>query len=463
MMCFMKWSLFGDAGHRVVCTSPGIQGRTHAILLTVLVLLTSDALGQCKEIVWPKDSALANTARLEISRLHSAKRSKSYREATHALTWLARYAPRADSNLYIDADMIYSDLLTREKNSTVRKLYLDSIYRFYDLRALHCDKTFDVDDARGLALYRHFVAQQPELVRKELYQLIKLKGEQTSNTLLVAYMESVKTEFRKYEKLKDNDVLECYNTAIDIAELKRRDVRKMKLPEEPVMRLMDDIDAILFSMIVVDCQFVKKILGPRFREYPDDLMLARRIISLMLQNQCIDDPLWLEAAERIYMGQNAPDYTLAKSIGLRYFAAKKNEQAKYYLSEAAGLAPTGRERGEMLLLVGQIEARTDKVRARETFRSALAADKDNKEAFERIGDLYFNSENSCGGNEKITPLLVYMIAAEYYQRAGNGQKVAMAREKFPTKDMVKQWGYSEGQQVSVDCWIQETTAVRAKN
>src|SRR5690606_5447971 len=134
-----------------------------------------------------------------------------------------------------------------------------------------------------------------------------------------------------------------------------------------------------------------------------------------------------------YIGQNQPDYTLAKSIGLRYYNAKNYTQARYYLGEAVKLAPTGSDRSEMLMLVGRIEARTNKAKARTLFREAIEADKSNKEAFEHIGDLYFNSEKSCNGDEKITPLLVYMLAAEYYQRAGNGRKISMAREKFPSK------------------------------
>ncbi|MEJ1239026.1 hypothetical protein WBG78_12905 [Chryseolinea sp. T2] len=429
----------------------------------VLVLAAQLCAAQCQEIVWPTDTAVAQQAKLEIARLQTTRTGKDYRNATRALTWLARNAPRADTNLYIDAERIYGELLDRERNETVKRMYLDSIYRFYDLRVRHCGKAFDVDDARALALYRHFVASKPELVRKELDSIIRKDGEITSERILLAYMESVRVEFRKYEKLKDKDVLLYYNRAMRIAELKRAHVRKLKQQEEPVMRLMDDIDAILFSMVVVDCQFVTKTLGPRFREYPDDLMLARRIISLMLQSQCIDDPLWLQAAERIYIGQDKPDFTLAKSIGIRYYSKKNYSQARYYLSEAATLAPTGTDKSEMLLLVGQIEARSDKLKARATFRRAIEADKNNKEGFERIGDLYFNSENSCIGNEKITPLLVYMLAADYYQRAGNGQKISKARERFPTKDQLKQWGYSAGQEVSVECWIQETTTIRSKN
>jgi tetratricopeptide (TPR) repeat protein len=437
----------------------------HLVMAWTLVLAGDACFAQCKDIVWPKDSALAEQARVEIARLQGARKSRDYRAATGAITWLARNAPQADTNLYIDAERIYSELLTRERSRTVKKLYLDSIYRFYDLRARHCDKFLDVDDARAMALYRYFVSDQPEVVRKQLGSLVRRKGEESSEHVLVAYMESVKAEYRKYGKLSNDEILQCYNTAIHVAELKRSHVRKAKLPEEPVMRLMDDIDAILFSLIVVDCQFVIKTLGPRFREYPDDLMLARRIISLMLQSQsqCINSPLWLQAAERIYISQDKPDYTLAKSIGLRFYNAKNYTQAKYYLNEAVALAPTGTDKSEMLILVGQIEARANKSKARALFRSALEADKNNKEAFERIGDLYFDSEKSCSGNEKITPLLVYMLAADYYQRAGNGKKISMAREKFPPKATLKQWGYTEGQEISVECWIQETTTIRAKN
>ena len=435
----------------------------HLFGIFVLVLANLSCLAQCNEIVWPKDSIVASKARKEVARLLSAHKAKDYRNAIGALTWLARNAPRADSNLYIHAERIYGELLDRERNQTVKMIYLDSIYRFYELRAMHCDKSFDVEDARALAIHKHFVSLKPELVRKTLDSLIRRRGQLVSERVLIAYMEAVREEFRKYEKMTEKEVLRYYNRAMSVAEKKRGHVRKLKRPEEPVMRLMDDIDAILFSMVVVDCQFVTKTLGPRFREYPDDLMLARRIISLMLQSQCVDDPLWLQAAEHIYIGQDKPDFTLAKSIGLRYYKSKNFSQAKYFLTEAVKLAPTGPDKAELLLLVGQIEARSDRSKARDTFRLALEADKSNKEGFEHIGDLYYNSEKVCDGDEKIGPLLIYMIAADYYQRAGNGKKISMAREKFPTKAQLKEWGYADGQKVNVECWIQEPTTIRAKN
>src|SRR5689334_22523291 len=135
---------------------------------SIFVLACHTGFAQCDDVVWPKDTALAQEARLKIVQLHDAHKARDYRKATNALTWLARNAPRADTGLYRQADRIYSELLERERNSTVKQLYLDSIYRFYDLRLRDCDKSFDVDEARAIALYRHFVADQPQMVRKAL-------------------------------------------------------------------------------------------------------------------------------------------------------------------------------------------------------------------------------------------------------------------------------------------------------
>src|SRR5690349_12038190 len=101
----------------------------HIVAVLMLLLSCHLCFSQCQEVVWPSDSGVAERARLEVDRLHKAKKSKDYRIATTALTWLARNAPRADTNLYLDADLIYGDLLSHERNQTVKKLYLDSIYR----------------------------------------------------------------------------------------------------------------------------------------------------------------------------------------------------------------------------------------------------------------------------------------------------------------------------------------------
>src|SRR5690349_10541013 len=120
-----------------------IQDLAKASFL-LLVLACHSGFAQCREVVWPKGTALVEEAKRRIAQLHGAHKTKDYRNATGALSWLARNAPRADSTLYLEADHIYGELLSRERNQTVKTLYLDSIYRYYDLRVRNCDKSFDV-------------------------------------------------------------------------------------------------------------------------------------------------------------------------------------------------------------------------------------------------------------------------------------------------------------------------------
>lgn len=431
-------------------------------ILWLLGVINASCYAQCAT-AWPADSVTAREARTQIALLNTAVQSRDYTKASRHLNWLIERAPRADSNLYITGAGIYDALLARERREENKRIYLDSLVWFYHQRQENCDKKFDATEAELLARYRTFVEKQPELIHRQLDSLLQQRQHRASYDLVRAYMESVRIEFRKYGKLNENQVFDAYRKAIHVAELKLSDARRTRTSDEPSRLLMDDIDAITFSMIVLNCDFIKKLLAPRFNKYPDDIMLARKIISLMLQNQCINDPLWLRAAERIYTHSDDHDYSLAKSIGIRYFNKKQYKAALPYLKDAVDLATRAVDRAEMLLLVGQIEARTDKAIARETYRQVIAIDKDNREAFERIGDLYYNSDELCKGEQPLDQLLVFMIAADYYKRATNGPKFSMAREKFPTREQLAEWGYAEGQTIEVACWIQEETTIQSKN
>jgi tetratricopeptide (TPR) repeat protein len=277
-------------------------------------------------------------------------------------------------------------------------------------------------------------------------------------------METVKKAFLKFHKLTDAQVLTYYNRAMKIAESKQRVARRKGESQQPFLTLKDDIDAILFSIVVIDCNFVKKNLGPRFRQHPNDLVLAKKILSFMLQNQCIEDPLWLQAGERLYKSNTEKDYSLARTLGLRYFVTNNYGKAQPMLEDALARAPGDAEKAELLIYLGRIRARTDKSEARKMFVEALALQKGYKEAYERIGDLYFDSAEECGkGSNPVDKTLVYIIAASYYQRSGNDTKVSSAREKFPTKAEVNQAGYVNGSQILVPCWIQEMTTIRTKD
>ncbi len=418
---------------------------------------------QCEDQTWTSNTALRDSAKHNQAIYDSTYRAGDFPHAATASIWLVKHASASGSKVYTQAIEVYDKLAFREKDNGRKKVYVDYLLQLYDLHAKRCaEQRQGIFNAKVLTFYKYNAAGDPAKTLHLFDSLLQLRNSEVTDETLIAYMETVKMNLKKYNKLTDTDIIMHYNRAMRIAEFKERSARRKGQPADKYLLLKDDIDALLFSMVVIDCNFVRKNLGPRFRQNPNDLTMARKIISFMLQNQCIDDPLWLEAGERIYLSNSEKDYSLSKSLGLRYFAIENYKKAEPFLQDAQVLAPTATDKAEILILLGRVKARTNKAEARKIFMQVLEIEKGNRQAYERIGDLYYNSADDCD-DKKTNVKLVYLLAAEYYQRSGNDQKVSMARSKFPTREELVSAGYESGTQKFVGCWIQETATIRAKD
>jgi tetratricopeptide (TPR) repeat protein len=216
-------------------------------------------------------------------------------------------------------------------------------------------------------------------------------------------------------------------------------------------------------MVKVDCEFVRKNLAPKFKQNPSDAALAKKIFSFMLQDNCTDDPLWLEAGEAIHKS-GEKDFGLAKNLGKGYYRSEKFDKAEFYFKEAMDLATSPSDKADMLILMGSNEARKgDKPKAREYYRQAAAADQSSKEAYEKIGDLYSNSFSECSKKESYAEdRLIYIAAYEMYAKAGNQQKMAQARAQFPSTGEIFELNWNEGDTKIVKCWINEAVTLKTR-
>src|SRR5205085_9347795 len=120
---------------------------------------------------------------------------------------------------------------------------------------------------------------------------------------------------------------------------------------------------------------------------------------------------------------------------------------------------------ETLILIGTTQAKSgNKSAARESYRSAAAADPSNKEAYEKIGDLYQTSMGECSKKEtQAQDRLVFIAAYEMYAKAGAQQKMSNAKEQFPSKEDIFLLNWKVGDQKSTGCWIGETVAIRTRD
>jgi len=422
------------------------------------------SFAQCKEVKWPEDGTLRAKAEESKVLYEDNLKANQPKAAEVPLNWLLANAPQLHSSIYINGAEVFDKLAAAEKDPARRKVYIDSLMLVYDLRIKNCGEEASVTNRKALSFVKYNVNDKPAEALEILEKSITLNGNNVLDGTLVPYFQTVRLNVTKFKTITEDQILEKYDKVMNIIDSKIKTAQSKGQPIDKYKKMKDDVDAILISMVKVDCAFVKKNLEPKFKQNPNDVVLAKKIFGFMLQGKCTDDPLWLQAGESIHKNNPEKDLGLVKNLGLKYYSLDNIEKAEQLLKEALPLATTPDDKAEIMIYLGQIKAKTDKPGARAMFRQALEVNPGNKLAYEKIGDLYYNSFEGCAKKvNQADDRLVYLLAADYYQRAGDGKKVAMAREAFPSKEEIFLIDYKQGETKSVGCWIGESTTIRTRD
>jgi len=436
------------------------------VLAVALVVASMGfTVAQCKVWKWPEDGTLKAKAEESVSLYTDYQKNGEFHKAVVSLHWLLVNTPDLNTSIYINGTDIYDNLADKEKTPARKQVLVDSLLLMYDLRIKYCGEEASVLNRKAFsaAKYNLNTAGKEAEVLALFDKVFELNGNNVLDGTLITYLQVVRLNKLKLKNLTDEQVLSRYDKVIEITDAKIKKAQSEGKPIDKYVAYKGDADKILISIVKVDCEFVRKNLAPKFKQTPTDIGLAKKIFAFMLQDGCTDDPLWLEAGEAIHNG-GEKDYGLAKNLGKGYYRMDKFEKAEFYFKEALELATTGADKADMLILLGSNESRKgNKQNARELYRQAIGTDASNKEAFEKIGDLYSNSFNECAKKESYAEdRLVYLAAYEMYAKAGNQQKMAQAKGQFPSTTELFELNWNEGEVKKVGCWINEAVTLKTR-
>jgi len=437
-----------------------------------LMMYAGAAFSQCKEVVWPDNPEMRAKAEESKVLYEDAVRAGQYKELKAAIkpfNWMLQNVPNHHVSLYITGGELYDKLASAEKDPKKKQVYADSLMIIYDLRMKTCGDEANVMNRKALSFVKFNANDKPAESLQMLDKAIELVGNNISDGALVPYMQIIVIHQIKVKPgFTDVQILERFDKLNAILDAKIQKARSEGKPVDKYNTMRTQIEELLPKTgVKIDCDFVKKSMEPKYRQNPKDIALAKKIFGYMLQGKCTDDPLWLEVAEQIHADPNEPkNCGLAKNLGKIYLAKENFDKGAQYLKEAQELCTDAADKGEILLLRGQLEAvRGSKSTARDLYRQAAAADASlQKEVFEKIGDLYLTSFDACKElKSKVDDRLVFLIAYDYYQKAGNSKKMAQAKENFPSKEEIFTEGVDAGTTKSVGCWIGESTTIRTRD
>lgn len=436
------------------------------LMLVAFYAVVLSVFGQCREWAWSEGEKKAQEQE-KVTLYQDAMNNKQYKQALPPLNWLLRNNPKLNTSIYINGADIFDKVASAETDPAKKKIYIDSLLLLHDLRIANCGEEGPVTNRKALMAAKYYANENGKeaSVLELMDKAFELNGNNIIDGTIIPYMQTIKINKLKLKNLSDDEVMSRYDKVMSILDAKIK-LASSKGNQDQVNRyrnMREEVDKILISMVTVNCDFVRNKLGPKFKQNPSDISTAKKIFAFMLQDKCTDDPLWLEAAEAIHKEEK--DYGLAKNLGIRYLVMENYTKANQLFKEALELAPSNSDKADILIYLGAIEAKTgSKPAARELYRQALAADPSKKEAYEKIGDLYYQSFNDCKKEQNFADdRLVYLAAYDMYARAGESKKMAMAKEQFPSKEEIFLVNYQAGQTIRVGCWINETTTIRTRD
>ncbi|MDH5602942.1 MAG: hypothetical protein OEY51_03360, partial [Cyclobacteriaceae bacterium] len=356
---------------------------------------------------------------------------------------------------------IYSSLADAEENDERREAYVDSLMLMYDLRMKYCGEEASIMDRKALYAFKYnYKNKEKSAWILEIYDnMAKVTGKDMMDANLKYYMTAVQLNRVYHKALTDEEILDRYNKIQEFIDAKIAEGGDRKKLES----IRESVTDILVKLVEMTCDQVKETLGPKFKQNPDDITTAKNIFRFMLQDKCTDDPLWLEAAIKIF--EVEPDYGLVKNIALKFRKSEEDDKAEFYFREALKLATDPADKADMYIQLGHLDREQGKKSdAREMYRNALSADPSQKEVYRYIGILYLNSFNECKQEKSmVEDRAVYLAAYKMFKLAGDTGQMNAAKEQFPSVGNVFEENKQKGQTITVGCWINETVVLDTRD
>lgn len=405
---------------------------------------------------WPEDVEKAK----EKNALYAdAVKSKQFAQAVAPHQWLLDNAPDLNESLYINGAKIYEGLVDKESDPAKKLALQEKALKMYDDRIKYFGGEANVLNRKAFTAYKYYKGTRSKY--QELMTLFDktfdLNKSKTLDNNLMAYMDVVRRYKLSGGAITDEEVIDRYGMISDVIDEKiaaKRNVPRLE-------KIQANVDKLLTATVTVDCPFVEDKLAPKMRESKDPKM-AKKVFQLMLTAKCSESPTFVEAAEIVY--ESEPAFGLAKVIALKHASAGDIGKANEYYSQALDLTEDNLKKSEIYLSMAQMYASSgNKPAARTNARRALANDPSATKAYTLIGNLYMQSYNDCKqGVSKVDDRLVFIAAYNQYKRAGDASAMTKAKEQFPSIEEIFELGLTEGQSMTVGCWINETVVLERR-
>lgn len=400
-------------------------------------------------------------------------KGNSIKDALKSWRWVFDNAPRASENLYIHGTKMYRFLINKADDEARKKGLIDTLMKVYDKRLTYfpTDSRGNSQEGKilgykGVDMYQFRPGNTNEIF-DILKKSVELQGTKSQSAVLVYYF---RTAIQKYEN-GDADKTLIVDTYSQISNIIDENLEKYA-DNKRYLGMWENVQANIENSFepYATCEDLTGLYSKKFEESPEDTDLLSKIVNILDNKDCTETDLFFDATKKLH--ELEPTAESAKKMGRMLLAEENYDEAVKYLKQSIELFEDDVEKADAYKILANIYSMEKEfVTARNYAYKSLELIPKDGSLYIMIGDMYASSAKECGSND-LTSKVAYWAAVDMYQKARQidstvadraNNRINTYKQYFPKKETIFFHDLSEGDSYEVECWINETTTVRASN
>jgi tetratricopeptide (TPR) repeat protein len=388
-------------------------------------------------------------------------------------------APGFRQQTYYDGISMYSDLVQKTTDESLRQKYVDTLFQVYT-KAIQCyGETEYIIGKKGIDLLKYGKNSDIPEARKCLEKTLKLSGDNAYPYYIQTYFKLLVNQIGK-DGITEDYVIQKHAELSKIVDKNIANPNNKQLQAyKEVKTLLDDMYNDLYKpkagevLSAADCAKLLDMYKKKFNENPNDLAKVKSIYNnyYAISKTCSDSLLNVELLKKLNTLE--PSYSYAIRLGSIYMKNKQFDSAYTLYENAVAKETDSLRKADLYFIMASLKAdKNDFPASRDLAKQAIVFNKDLGKAYLLIGTLYASSGKLCGPGTGFQSQIILWPAFDYFKKAtevGADETKEEARKMLstykqylPTKAEVTAKKLAVGSTYTVKCWINEETTVQVK-
>ncbi|MCP4550653.1 MAG: hypothetical protein GY834_01135 [Bacteroidetes bacterium] len=377
--------------------------------------------------------------------------------------WVVFNCPEARESTFQNGVRIMNYRIKKEENNELREKYIDTLLMLYDMRIQYFGNEGKNLGRKGNDYYKYRTKNFAE-ANAIFKRSIELEGNNSVNAVLDYYFRTT-AKMVKEQVVEKSIIMDAYDQVSEIIDF---NLKKFESDARMFARWKNTKGSIEAKFEpFATCEDLVEIYTKKFEQNNEDIDLLNKIISRLDKKRCVETQLYFDVTIQLYNLNPTPES--AYFIGKIYLRGQDYNAALSFLQKATALEDKEELAKVHFYIAKCYQASNNKRKTRRSALKSLEYNPSNGSAYILIGDLYVASASSCGDND-LTSRVAHWAAVDKYAKAKRvdpsvtetaNSRIREYSKHFPTTETIFLNNLKEGDSYLVECWINETTKIRA--